>query len=55
MPRASENSYTCFDLVYNAPVMQPLNHLDKAIAHPALKLPACNINQVLILSCYSLA
>jgi hypothetical protein len=42
-------------LVYNALVMQPLNHLHKAIAHPALKLRACNANQVLILSCYSLA
>jgi hypothetical protein len=35
--------------------MQPLNHLHKAIAHPALKLRACNANQVLILSCYGLA
>jgi hypothetical protein len=32
------------DLVYDAPVMQPLNHLNKAIAHPALKLRACNAN-----------
>jgi hypothetical protein len=42
-------------LVYDALVMQPLYHLNKAIAHPALKLRACNANQVLILSCYSLA
>jgi hypothetical protein len=46
----------CFSrLVYDAPVRQPLNHLNKAIAHPAPKLRACNANQVLILSCYSLA
>ena len=48
-------TYIPIYLVYNAPVIQPLQHFNSASTHPAPKPRACNANQVLILSCCSLA
>jgi hypothetical protein len=41
-------------LVYDAPQYQPPIYPNKGITHPALKMHACNANQILILSSYSL-